>query len=166
LSINAAAPPAPRGLGLLRFPTYYADLVIAESKANGIDPHLYFALLRLESRFNPRVTGPAGERGLAQIGPHVAPSIATALKVQDLNPDQLYLPYLSVRFGAWLFAQNAGQFDDPIYAFAAYNAGLGQALGWQGGDVDLALEEFDIETPREYVFIVYPYWQEYQDLYR
>jgi hypothetical protein len=31
--------------------------------------------------------------------------------------------------------------------------------------VDLALEEFDIENARVYVFIVYPYWQEYQDLY-
>lgn len=165
LALNASAPPAPRGLGLLRFPTDYADLVVAESKTNDIDPRVYFALLRLESRFNPRVTGPAGERGLAQIGPYVAPSIAAALKMQDVSPDQLYLPYVSVRFGAWLFAQNARQLDDPIYAFAAYNAGLGRALGWQGADVDLALEEFDIENARVYVFIVYPYWQEYQDLY-
>ncbi|MBI4786589.1 MAG: tetratricopeptide repeat protein [Chloroflexi bacterium] len=166
LSRQASAPPAPRGLGLLRFPTYYADLVIAESKANGIDPRIYFALLRLESRFNPRVTGPAGERGLAQIGPHVAPAIAAGLQVTDLTLDQLFLPYLNVRFGGWLFAQNAQQLDDPIYAFAAYNAGLGPALRWQGVDVDLALEKFDIENARVYVYIVYPYWQEYQELYR
>jgi soluble lytic murein transglycosylase len=166
LALNASAPPAPRALGMLRYPTYYTDLVVAESKANGIDPHVYFALLRLESRFNPLVTGPVGERGLAQISPQVAPSIATALKMPDVGPDQLYLPYISVRFGTWLYAQNAKQFDDPIYAFAAYNAGMGPALGWQRDDVDVALEEFDIENARVYVFIVYPYWQEYQDLYK
>ena len=166
LAMLSSAPAAPRGLMLLRYPTYYADLVVAESQANRVDPLLYFAVLRLESHFDPWAQGPVGERGLAQISPPIAPSIVAALKVQDFRLDQLYQPYLSVRFGNWLFAQNSKKLDDPIYAFAAYNAGLGAALRWQEPDVDLAVESFDIDMARLYVHIVYPNWQEYQALYR
>lgn len=165
LALEAGATPTPRALSQLRYPTYYADLVVAESRANGIDPRMFFALIRLESRFNSWVRGPAGERGLTQIGPHVAPSIATALQVRNLSMDQLDLPYLNLRFGGWLFSQNARQLSDPIYTFAAYNAGLPSAQRWQGGDVDLALEQFDYDSARDYVFIIYPYWQEYAAFY-
>lgn len=161
----ASAPPAPRGLILLRFPTYYADLVVAESQANRVDPVLYFAVLRLESHFDPWAKGPVGERGLAQISPPIAPSIVEALNIQDFELDQLYRPYLAIKMGNWLFTQNAKKLDDPVYAFAAYNAGLAAALAWQDPDVDLGVENIDIDMARLYVHIVYPNWQEYLALY-
>jgi len=49
---ETGAPPAPRLLWRLRYPTHYADLVVAEAQVNKIDPLLYFALIRQESNFN------------------------------------------------------------------------------------------------------------------
>ncbi len=140
--------------------------MVGESRANRIDPLLYFAVLRLESHFDPSAMGPYDERGLAQINPAVAPAIVKELDIQNFEPDQLFRPYLNIQFGVWLFAQNARKVDDPIYAFAAYNAGLGQALAWQQPDIDMAVEDFDVDMARLYVRIVYPNWQEYQALYR
>lgn len=166
LAMVSSALPAPRGLMLLRFPTYYADLVVPESQANHIDPLLYFSVLRLESHFDPWATGPVVERGLAQINPQVAPAIVDALKITDFDPEQLYRPYLNVRMGNWLFAQNSTKVDDPIYAIAAYNAGLAAVLSWQEPDIDMAVEDFDVDFARVYVNIVWPNWIEYQLLYR
>jgi soluble lytic murein transglycosylase len=165
LAQNAGATRAPRFLQTLRYPTYYADLVVAESKANHIDPLFEFATIRLESRYDTWVTGPFGEKGLAQLEEYTARSSAEALNMKDFNLDQLYRPVVNLHMSAWLFAQNSRQLNDPIYAFAAYNAGLPRALGWVGNDVDLAVEEFDIPLTRLYVHMAYGYWRQYLDLY-
>ncbi len=166
LASSAGAPNPPRYLNLLRYPTYYSDLVVAESRANRINPLLYFATLRLESRFDPLVTGPLKEKGLGQLTSAVARSVAQYLNMKDFKEDQLYLPFVNLRMGTWLFAQDAKQFEDPIYAFAAYNAGLGRALGWRNANVDLAVEEMDIASTMTYVHITYAYWRQYEELYR
>jgi soluble lytic murein transglycosylase len=167
LAANAGAPAAPRFLLLLRFPTFYADLVVAEAKANQVDPLLYFALMRQESGFNPWATSSADARGLAQIIPSTARDIAQRLGIKDFDLDQLYLPYLSVRFGVWYFAQDLKQFDNnPIYALAAYNAGAGRAKRWQRPDIDLAVEGVDASETNSYIRLVYGYWRQYQTVYR
>ncbi len=164
LAQNAGAGRAPRFLQTLRYPTYYADLVVAESKANHIDPLIEFATIRLESRYDTWVTGPFGEKGLAQLEENTARVIAERLNMKDFSPDQLYRPVVNLHMSAWLIAQNSRQLDDPIYAFAAYNAGLPRALGWVGKDVDLAVEEFDIPLTTLYVQMAYGYWRQYLDL--
>ncbi len=166
LASNAGAPHPPRYLNVLRYPTYYADLVVAESRANGQSPLEYFAIMRLESRFDTWVTGPLKEKGLGQLTSVVARSVAQNLNIKAFNEDQLYLPWINIRMGTWLYGQNARQLEDPIYAFAAYNAGLGRALRWRNADVDLAVEDIDIPSTMTYVHIVYPYWREYEGLYR
>ncbi len=166
LAQNAGASSAPRFLQTLRYPTYYADLVVAESKVNHIDPLFEFATIRLESRYDTWVTGPFGEKGLAQLEENTARASADALNMKDFSADQLYRPVVNLHMSAWLFAQNGRQLDDPIYAFAAYNAGLPRALGWVGKDVDLAVEDFDIPLTRLYVQMAYGYWRQYLDLYR
>jgi len=165
LAANAGAPDTPRFLWQLRYPTYYTDLVVAESKANQIDPLLYFALIRQESGFNPWSTSSADARGLAQIIPSTAREIAQKLRVTNFSLDHLYLPYISVRFGVWYLAQDLKQFDEPIYALAAYNAGGSRVSKWQRPDLDLAVEEIDVGETALYVRVVYSNWQQYQALY-
>ena len=53
--VMALAPPdaraqAPRLLRELAYPTYYAELVLPEAQADGLDPLLFYALTRQESR--------------------------------------------------------------------------------------------------------------------
>jgi soluble lytic murein transglycosylase len=166
LATNAGAPPAPRAMMTLRYPTYYADLVVAEAQKNQVDPLLYFALIRQESSFNPWVTSSADARGLGQVMPATGRGIAQSLGVKNFTLDQLYLPYISVRFGVWYFAQDLKNFQEPIYALAAYNAGAGRVKNWQRADLDRAVEEIDISETALYVRIVYANWKQYQQVYR
>ncbi|MEW5720296.1 MAG: transglycosylase SLT domain-containing protein, partial [Chloroflexota bacterium] len=166
LANEAGAPAAPRLLWLWRYPTHYADLIVAEAQSNKIDPLLYFALVRQESNFNPWATSSADARGLAQVIPSTAREIAQRLNVRNFALDQLYLPYVSVRFGVWYFAQDLKAFDEPIYALVAYNAGGSRVKQWQKPDLDYAVEEIDISETALYVRIVYSNWRQYQMLYK
>ncbi len=162
----AGAPAAPRMLWTLRYPTYYADLVVAEAQKNGLDPNLYFGLIRQESSFNAWITSSADARGLGQIVPATGKEIAQKLGVKNFSLDQLYLPYVSVRFGVWYFAQELKTWQEPIYAMAAYNAGAGRVQRWQKPDLDFAVEDIDIAESALYVRIVYANWKQYQQLYK
>lgn len=165
LGVTAGAGDAPRFLWLLRYPTYYADLIIAESKANQIDPLLYFALVRQESSFYTWSTSSAGALGLGQVMPATGKEIAQRLGVKNFDVNQLYLPYISIRFGAWYLAQDLKMFDEPIYALAAYNAGAGRVKQWQRSDLDVAVEEVELAETNLYINIVYSNWRQYQALY-
>ena len=140
-------------------------MLFRSAKKNKIDPLLYFALIRQESSFNPWVTSSADARGLGQIIPATGKGIAQSLGVKNFSLDQLYLPFVSVRFGVWYFAQDLNKFDEPIYALAAYNAGAGRVKNWQRADLDLAVEEIDISETALYVRIVYANWKQYQAIY-
>ena len=166
LAANAGAPDAPRWLSMLRYPTYYADLVVPQAQANQVDPLLYFALIRQESGFNPWSTSSADARGLGQVVPSTGQDIARRLGVKNFSLDQLYLPYVSIRFGVWYFAQDLKQFGEPIYALAAYNAGSGRIKDWQRPDLDLAVEEVGLSETALYIRIVYSNWRQYQQLYK
>jgi len=166
LAANAGASDAPRLLWLLRYPTYYADLVVAEAKANQVDPLLYFALVRQESSFNPWSTSSADARGLGQVMPSTGQDIAKRLGVKGFSVDQLYLPYISIRFGVWYLAQDLKRFDEPIYALAAYNAGSGRLKDWQRPDLDLAVEEIGVSETALYIRTVYSNWRQYQQIYK
>lgn len=166
LASNAGAPDAPRWLWMLRYPTFYGDLVVAEAQTNQIAPLLYFALIRQESSFNPWSTSSSDARGLAQIIPSTGREIAQKLGARTFALDQLYLPFVSVKFGVWYFAQELKKFDEPIYALAAYNAGSGRVANWQRPDLDLAVEEIDLSETSAYVRIVYSNWRQYQEIYK
>jgi soluble lytic murein transglycosylase len=165
LANDAGASPAPRLVWMLRYPTYYADLVTKESKANNIDPLMYFALIRQESSFNPWVVSSADARGLAQIMPATGREIAQKLNVKNFTLDQLNLPFVSVRFGVWYLAQEMKNYDEPTYALAAYNAGGSRVKQWIKPDLDFAVEDIDISETAQYVRIVYSNWKQYQALY-
>jgi soluble lytic murein transglycosylase len=150
---------------MLRYPTFYSDLVVTEAKNNQLDPMLYFALIRQESGFNPWSTSSADARGLAQVIPSTGQDIAKRLGVKDFTLDQLYLPYVSVRFGVWYLAQDLKSFQEPIYALVAYNAGSGRVKTWQRPDLDLAVEEITIGETGSYVRLVYSNWRQYQTIY-
>jgi soluble lytic murein transglycosylase len=165
LATEAGAPPAPRLLWLWRYPTYYADVVVPEAQTHNIDPLLYFALIRQESKFNPWATSSADARGLAQIIPGTAREIAQRLKVTNFTLDQLYLPYISIRFGVWYFARQLDEFDEPLYALIAYNAGASRVRQWQKSDPDYTIEEIELSETASYVRIVYSNWKQYQVIY-
>jgi soluble lytic murein transglycosylase len=164
------APPAPVMLQRLLYPVPYADLIIRESAANNVDPRLFLALLRQESRFDPGATSWVGARGLAQVMPATGEGIAANLGVTDFALDDLYRPAVSVRFGTYYLGRRIADMEGSRHgALAAYNGGLGNAMRWAGGtrlaDPDLFAEIIDFPETQGYVKLVLGYYGAYRALY-
>lgn len=162
--------PSPLVLQRLIFPTPYTDLVLAESRAHAIDPRMLYALMRQESLFNPYATSWVGARGLGQVMPATGRGIAAQLGITDFDIDNLYHPYISVKFGAYYIGQQVEMMNGSVQGgLSAYNGGPGNAQRWADGtrvaDPDLFTEGIDYNETRNYVRLVYGYYGVYRELY-
>jgi soluble lytic murein transglycosylase len=177
---------APVFLGRLAYPAYYADLLLPEAEALGLDPLLVFSLIRQESLFEGFAASYAFAYGLMQIIPSTGESIARSLRWPEYDTSDLYRPYVSVKFGTWYLAQQRDTFDGLIYpALAAYNAGPGNARRWldrtlavcagsNGStdasaecpfDYDVFVELINLYETRLYIRQIYKHFSVYQHLY-
>jgi soluble lytic murein transglycosylase len=160
---------APAFIARLSYPTYYADLVVPEAEAHGLDPLLVFSIIRQESLFEGLAVSSAFANGLMQIIPATGGEIAGALNWPDYSTADLYRPYVSVKFGTYYLARQRDFFDGDLYAaLAAYNGGPGNAIDWNAlaqGDPDLFLESITLNETRNYLLRVREHLAMYQKLY-
>ncbi|HZU04971.1 MAG TPA: transglycosylase SLT domain-containing protein [Chloroflexota bacterium] len=160
----------PRAVRALLYPTPYAELVLAAAARWGLDPLLFFALIRQESAFDPRAESSARARGLTQVIPSTARDIARALGWGAIADTDLFKPVVSIEFGAYYFARALRRFQGNLYpALAGYNAGPGTAAAWlnQPGasDPDLYAEQIPYAETYTYVRRIYENYRLYRELY-
>jgi soluble lytic murein transglycosylase len=171
ISLSPAGAPedTPRFIQRLFYPIYFPDLILAEAENYGIDPTLMLALIRQESLFEPSAHSPVGARGLMQVMPATGDYIAGRSDlVENFTPDQLWQPYVSIKFGAWYINQQLGIFDGNAFAaLAAYNAGPGNVLEWikVSDDLDVFVEAIPFWESRLYIRKVYVNLSAYRQLY-
>ncbi|MGA7193732.1 MAG: transglycosylase SLT domain-containing protein [Anaerolineales bacterium] len=161
---------APLYFNHVRYGLYYNDLIVPAAQANGLDPLFLLSVVRQESLFESFVGSTAGAIGLMQIVPSTGASIASALNLQvSYGSDQLYLPAVSIKFGAHYLASNQHLFKGNLYeTLAAYDAGPGNAYQWaqlSGNDPDLFLEIIRFDEPRQYIQSIYEIYAIYRMLY-
>ncbi|NLE99417.1 MAG: transglycosylase SLT domain-containing protein, partial [Anaerolineales bacterium] len=161
---------APRFLGRLAYPTYYADLVVENGERYQLDPLLLFSVVRQESLFESVATSSAAAHGLMQVMPPTGAEIAQALDwPPDYETSDLYRPYVSVRFGAYYLAEQRNHFDGRLdAALAGYNGGPSSAWRWldeAGDDPDIFFETITYSETRLYVRRISEYYAIYQWLY-
>ena len=160
---------APKFLSGLAYPTYYSDLVLAESQKYQLDPLLLFALIRQESLFESFATSSAVAQGLSQVIPDTGQYIAQILNWPDYDNEDLYKPHVGIAFGAFYLAQQLEAFDGEVaVALSAYNGGPGNAARWQAqvaGDIDQYVETVDFYETRQYIERIYTGQSVYRYLY-
>ncbi|HUI88833.1 MAG TPA: transglycosylase SLT domain-containing protein [Anaerolineales bacterium] len=161
---------APAYFNHIRYGLYYGDLIVPAAQANGLDPLFLFSVVRQESLFESFAGSTAGAIGLMQIVPSTGASIAASLALQTTyGSDQLYLPKVSIQFGAHYLAANQRLLNGDLYmALAAYDAGPGNAYQWSklsGNDPDLFLETIRYSEPRQYIQNIYEIYAIYRMLY-
>ena len=98
-----------------------AERIYDAAVEEGIDPELAFALVRVESRFEPEAVGPAGAVGLAQVMPATARDLDRSIERSDLVKPEINLR-LGFRHLRWLLDRYEG---DHELALTAYNRGHG-----------------------------------------
>jgi soluble lytic murein transglycosylase len=161
---------APAYFNHVRYGLYYNDLIVPAAQANGLDPLFLFSMIRQESLFESFAGSTAGAVGLMQIIPSTGASIASSLNLQySYSSDQLYLPKVSIDFGAHYLATDQKLLKSGLYeALAAYDAGAGNAYQWSqlsGNDPDLFLETIRYSEPRRYIQSIYEIYAVYRRLY-
>lgn len=103
--------------------TPYASLFEGASAKYGVSADLLSAVAKQESGYNPRATSPAGAQGLMQL----MPATAKGLGVNDpYNPTQ------AVDGAARLLRSLLDRFGSTELALAAYNAGPGAVIRYNG----------------------------------
>ncbi len=151
-----------------RYPRAYWNLLAPAAQRTGLDPYLLLALMRQESLFDPEARSPSDARGLMQLLPATARTVAveSGVPAAGLN---LSDPSLNVELGTTYLKKLFDMFGANVFkAVAAYNGGEHAVERWNArfpGADDEWVENIDFHETREYVKKVLGGLREYRLLY-
>jgi soluble lytic murein transglycosylase len=154
----------------LLFPLTYGELIRGEAARRGVDPYLLAAVIREESRFDPRAFSAAAARGLTQFIFSTAEEIAGAIELGPIKPRDLDRPEVSIALGAAYLSRLATDLPGSLPGVvAAYNAGEPQAELWRRYCLSEEEEEYlskvAFRETRNYIWKVLTSRANYAELY-
>jgi peptidoglycan lytic transglycosylase len=133
----------------LTLPLKHEDIIREQAQEKGVDAALIAAVIYSESKFNDAESS-AGARGLMQITPDAAETVARQTDATSFELDDLSDPEINIRYGTFLLKEHLERYDgDEAAALAAYNAGPGNADEWGGSA--LTVSEIPFPETRAYV---------------
>ena len=136
-----------------------------------VDPSLLYALVRVESNFDPHAVSAEGAQGLLQLMPSTAAFMDRTRGTRRVGT--LSDPQYNIEMGQRYINYLAGQSSidgDLLRMLASYNAGPTEAAGWNNAQVAehdplLYIEMIPNEQTRRFVFCVLRYsWAYAQQL--
>jgi soluble lytic murein transglycosylase-like protein len=102
----------------------YDHWIKAACKKYGLEPALVKAIIHAESQFDPKAVSPKGAVGLMQLDP---------ITIKELGVADPFNPRHNIYGGVRYFRDLLNTFEgDPQLALAAYNAGPGKVLRYNG----------------------------------
>lgn len=149
-------------------PRAYEDIVEDAARRHGVDPELLFAVMRVESVYNPRIISYAGAIGLMQIMPRTGRLIAHRLRRDEFTVDQLLVPEVNIDFAAWYLASLLERWEGRLpLAIASYNGGPHNVRRWMRDHaetmpLDAFLERIPFEQTHRYVRRVLTHYEAYR----
>jgi hypothetical protein len=100
-----------------------AEVIYDEATRHNQDPKFILALIAIESSFQNWSVSERGAKGLMQIMPYVAESIAQEMGIEWSGDRTLFNPFLNIKMGVHYFSRLLLDFKDPGLALTAYNYG-------------------------------------------
>lgn len=149
------------------FPFPFFESTQRWAQERRINPLLITALMRQESRFEPKIVSSAGATGLMQLMPSTAEWVASQVDAPtyDLNnPDD------NIKLGTWYLDYTHDTYsDNSLFAVASYNAGPGTIANWIErfgyNDPDWFVEQIPYPETKGYVEAVLGNYWNYLRLY-
>ncbi len=119
------------------YPRPFWESVINASNIHKADPFLLVALMRRESRFDPKARSPVGAVGLLQLMPYTAMALAERAGVghivtpDGIDEETLQEPVINISLSARLNADLLAMFNQQqLPVIASYNAGETHVSEW------------------------------------
>ena len=152
-----------------RYPFPYVREIKKWSIERKLNPLLVTALIRQESRFEPKIKSVADATGLMQVLPSTAKWIAPQIKV-DSKTINLENPNENIMLGTWYLDHTHQQYNNnSLLAIASYNAGPGNVSKWlqtiTTKDPDEFVEQIPFDETKNYVRQVLGNYWNYLRLY-
>ena len=148
------------------YPRAWRSQVEAAAREFGLEPELLYAVIWVESRFDPEAQSPTGAKGLMQFTQATWREVARRLGLGDAGPKD---PQAAIRAGAYYLAKQLSRCHGLLVcALSSYNGGPGytrRALDAAGGDVWDFMRFQPRDEPREYVERVLRLYAIYKALY-
>jgi len=156
---------------ILTFALPCPSMVFRNCDRDSLAPHLVYAMIREESRFDEKAVSSAGAMGLMQIMPATSDELAAELGLPDGHRTNLFSPGVNLSIGvrhASRLLELGGR--DPLKMLAAYNAGYSNARRWFEGRAATRpaverVDGIDFRETREYVKRVVESARVYYSLY-
>lgn len=150
------------------YPIRYEKTVRGAADEYGVPISLIYAVIRVESHFDPDAVSHAGAQGLMQI---TDDTLIWSRYRLHLEPDGLDLfdPETNIRTGTHVLSLLCEQYDSLETVLAAYNAGIGTVSRWLA-DPDLSpdgktLSRIPYDETADYVQKVLKSKRIYESLY-
>lgn len=150
-----------------RYPFPFLEIIEKDSQQNQLNPLLVTALIRQESRFEPKIRSVVGAVGLMQVMPGTGKTIASELNLSQYNLEN---PDDNIKMGTWYLDFTHKKFDNhSMLAIASYNAGWNQVSKWlrqfSNRDADEFVEAIPFDETQGYVRQVFGNYWNYLRLY-
>jgi soluble lytic murein transglycosylase-like protein/tetratricopeptide (TPR) repeat protein len=137
-----------RTMWMQAYPRAFPNIVLREAHKNGVNPYLIWALMTVESSYNPDSVSPAQALGLLQVIPKTGLKTALMLGDEDFGPQDLVDEEVAIAHGAFYFSQLLRKFrGQELLAFAGYNGGPHRVGDWLDSRGNQPLDEFIEEIP-------------------
>ena len=150
------------------YPTPFPGAVFDNAARFGLPPHVAWAMMREESRFEVDAVSRAGAVGLMQLMPSTARRVARELDIPGWSEETLTDPDVNIALGVWYAADLLERSGGRIHRMlAAYNAGPSRAARWfgDGEDVRRSVESIELRETHAYVRRIVESANVYYDLY-
>ena len=97
----------------------------------GLDPAFIWALMTVESKYNPWAISHADARGLMQVMPQTGALVTGRMGWPNFGTSLLYEPDVAIEISVWYFYQLLEKFHGQLpLAIASYNAGPHRGAAW------------------------------------
>ena len=161
---------APRELVELLYPVPFRESLLKHATSRNVDPRFVLSIARQESRFQADAKSVAAARGMMQFIPSTAYDIASQLKLQNFNDDDLYNADTAILFGSQYLANLFQQFPNQPQAVAgSYNGGADNLTRWiarsRANEADRYVPEIGFSQTKDYVYKVMANFWTYERLY-
>jgi soluble lytic murein transglycosylase len=153
------------------YPRVMFKEAVTLGRKHGVDPHLIWAIMRQESRYDPEIVSPAGALGLMQVTPGAAGISSNRARVSSQMIADILEPKKNLHYGVRELGKNLKTFKGKVIpSVAAYNADIRKVRAWVRSNGHLKEDEFVEMIPyletRLYVKKVMAGYRAYAKVYR
>jgi soluble lytic murein transglycosylase-like protein len=138
------------------FPRAYARMLQQHAERYDLNPYLFWALMLVESAFNPDTVSIADAYGLTQVIPKTGELVVQRMGLGDTGIHALLEAPAALAFGSYYLSELLHKFHgQEMLACVAYNAGahaVARWLDWRGElmEMDEFIESVPFDQSRRY----------------